>query len=131
MTFVKILLVENSSSMRRLTISTIHQAGGGRAPHDVLEAEDLESALAVLASGSFDLVLANWFLPDGDGVKLMHMIRSLGNQVPVGFMATGSGQNDAGQPDVLDQARLAGAAFLLLKPIKAKDLARVLDSLAH
>ncbi|RME86270.1 MAG: response regulator, partial [Zetaproteobacteria bacterium] len=66
-----VLVVEDSASSRDLTVHFLQQAG-----YRVLEAEDGEQALAILAREPVDLILADVMMPKMDGWELSRRVRA-------------------------------------------------------
>ena len=56
-----ILVVDDSSVMRKIVIRSLRQAGYG--DHEVVEAEDGAEALASIRSSTPDVVLSDWNMP--------------------------------------------------------------------
>ncbi|MBK7707076.1 MAG: sigma-54-dependent Fis family transcriptional regulator [Acidobacteria bacterium] len=74
----KILIVDDEASMRRI-LSLILQEEG----HEVVDAEGLTTALARLGEGSFDLVITDKKLVDGDGFGVLAACREADPSLPV------------------------------------------------
>jgi len=72
---VKILVVDDSSTMRRIIVRTLEGIGES----DVTEASDGLEALDAVADKSFDLVLTDWNMPNLDGLGLVEKLRSNAN----------------------------------------------------
>jgi two-component system chemotaxis response regulator CheY len=113
---MKILVVDDSRMMRRLIRSTLE--GGGYAPEDILEAADGIPALEMLQQMEFkvDLVLADWNMPQMDGISLLKSLRTLApaDEVPV-IMCTSQAQ--LGQ---VRGALYAGAREYVVKPFTSE-----------
>lgn len=88
-----------SSSVRTST------AGSGR------------SALALHTSDPADMIVTDLRMPDGDGVELIHAIRSNDTELPI-IVVTGQVLREA-EAEALD----AGATVLLRKPLDLSELA--------
>ncbi|MBE0565199.1 MAG: response regulator [Krumholzibacteria bacterium] len=116
---MKILVVDDSRAMRRIVTRTIGQAG--YAEHDILEAENGRIALELVRSAAPDVVLADWHMPEMSGIELLRELKATGSTVPFGFVTANVTR------DMVDQARAAGAVFLLARPFTAEDMAEVLS----
>lgn len=68
---LKVLLVDDSNTMRGLILRQLHLAG----LKQVELAEDATSALEKLETGSFDLLLTDWNMPVISGLELVRMVR--------------------------------------------------------
>ena len=75
---MRVLLVEDQPEM----VAALRAA---LARHDMLvdHAPDLSEAEAIAAAGSYDAIVLDRHLPDGDGLSLIPKLRASGNTVPV------------------------------------------------
>ena len=75
---MRVLLVEDQPEM----VAALRAA---LARHDMLvdHAPDLSEAEAIAAAGSYDAIVLDRQLPDGDGLSLIPKLRASGNTVPV------------------------------------------------
>jgi DNA-binding response OmpR family regulator len=75
---MRVLLVEDQPEM----VAALRAA---LARHDMLvdHAHDLSEAEAIAATGSYDAIVLDRQLPDGDGLSLIPKLRARGNAVPV------------------------------------------------
>jgi CheY-like chemotaxis protein len=87
--------------------------------HCARTAGTMEAALAAAAEDSFDLVITDIGLPDGDGWELMRRLRERG---PVRAVA----MSGYGWKEDLEKSRAAGFEAHLLKPLKITELENVL-----
>ena len=67
---IRILVVEDDRDQRQLVSAILESQG-----YQVSAAAELGSAREALASGTVDLVLSDWKLPDGNGTELLTLIR--------------------------------------------------------
>ncbi len=79
---MRVLLVEDQPEM----VAALRAA---LARHDMLvdHAPDLSEAEAIAAAGSYDAIVLDRQLPDGDGLSLIPKLRASGNTVPVLVLA--------------------------------------------
>ncbi|WP_425928173.1 response regulator [Pseudomonas sp. NyZ201] len=83
-----LLVVEDDNIVRMLMLDVLEELG-----YEVTEAEDGETALALLRSGQqFALMLTDVGLPGIDGKELARQARELRPQLPIMF-ASGYGQS--------------------------------------
>jgi len=68
---IKILIVDDFASMRRIIKNTLKQIGFKH----VFEADDGTTALAMLKDQRVDLILADWNMPKMSGLELLKKIR--------------------------------------------------------
>jgi two-component system chemotaxis response regulator CheY len=118
-----ILVVDDSSGMRRILASTLVRLGLPRP----VEAEDASAALEQLARHRFDLVLIDWNMPGMSGLDLALAIRNdpTHEHLPL-LMVTGNG----GSEDVVRALR-SGFGGYIVKPFTDETLAQQLGSLLH
>ncbi len=75
---MRVLLLEDSARLRELLSETLRDAGYGL---DVVPtAREFRSAVAAV---SYDLLIVDLGLPDGDGIDLIKELRAAGNATPV------------------------------------------------
>jgi len=110
---LRVLVVEDELLIRWAIAETLGHAG-----HTVIEAEDGESAVRVLADSAepVDVVLLDYRLPDSDDLTLLASIRRLAPRSHVILMTAYS------TPEVMKGALDLGASRVLLKPFEMHDL---------
>ena len=84
---IKILVVEDDEVDRMAVRRALKTAG---VPVEMAVAVDCKSAIATLNQQSFECVLLDYRLPDGDGLALVQEIRGAGIKVPL-IVLTGQG----------------------------------------
>ena len=110
---MRVLLVEDDPMVRRSIDMLLQHLG-----HTVDTAENASEALKKLASSSFGLVLADFYMPGMKGDELAREIKRLQPSLPV-VLITGSAGNRS-------PAEFAG---ILRKPFSIRELRELLDSL--
>jgi CheY-like chemotaxis protein len=90
--------------------------------HTTETAGTMKAALDVAVGNTFDLVITDIGLPDGDGWELMRQLRERG---PVRAVA----MSGYGWKEDLEKSRAAGFEAHLLKPLKITELENVLRKL--
>ncbi|MCC7125876.1 MAG: response regulator [Acidobacteria bacterium] len=103
-----ILIVDDSRAMRMIVTRTLRQAGFK--DHTFTEAEDGTTALDAIRTSKPDLVLSDWNMPNMTGIELLTQITAEKLPVKFGFVTSES------TAAMRDQAREAGALFLIAKP---------------
>jgi len=68
---MKILVVDDFSTMRRIVKNVLKQLGFD----NIDEAEDGAQALAKLTNGGFGFVVSDWNMPNMNGIELLKTIR--------------------------------------------------------
>lgn len=118
---MKILVVEDFATMRRIIRNLLRQGGYG----NVVEAEDGTAALRRLKMDRVDLVIADWNMPKMTGLDLLKAMRKDRRLRDVPFlMVTAVAQKD----DIIEAIR-SGADNYLLKPFTAKTLSEKIDQI--
>jgi len=118
----KILVVDDSSSLRQMVAFTLRGVG-----HDVIEACDGAQALSFAETEPFDLVVSDLNMPVMDGVELTRSLRSKSDfeYTPIIMLTTET------STDLRREAKDAGATGWLVKPFNPDKLMatvqRVLD----
>ncbi len=118
---MSILVVDDSSVMRKIVIRTLRQAGYG--DYEVVEAEDGAEGLAKAKETKPKVVLSDWNMPNMDGLQFCEALQAEGLDIPFGFVTSES------SPDQLAAGLAAGAQFLLSKPFTADDLSAELGKI--
>ena len=103
----KILVVEDSSTTRKVITITLSQKG-----YDIVEAKDGLEALSKLNEVTPDLILLDIILPKMDGYKVLNIIKSneLFKHIPVIMLTSRDGLMSK------VKGRMAGSAAYLTKP---------------
>ena len=120
---MKILVVDDSTLDRKLLIRTLMKA---EIKQEILQAEDGEQALEILASNYQDiaLMLLDWQMPKMSGIELlagMTKILVLSSIPVIMVTASGSEENKKLAKDI--NPKLAG---YLVKPYKPEDLLQMI-----
>lgn len=71
---MKILVVDDFSTMRRIVRNLLVEVGFSSSL--IQEADDGESAIAILRTQPFDLVVTDWNMPNMTGIDLLRAIRA-------------------------------------------------------
>ena len=113
-TKVKILVVDDFSTMRRIVRNLLKELGYT----NVEEAEDGAVALQKLQGGGFDFVVSDWNMPNMDGLTLLQRVRADAalKHLPV-LMITA----EAKKENIIAAAQ-AGASGYIVKPFTAATL---------
>lgn len=125
MSEMRVLIVDDSSVMRKIVERSLRQAGLDTMV--VLEAGSGTDGLEVLKSQSVHLILSDINMPSMDGLEFLRQIRAqdLAPGVPVVMITTESSEEH------VKQAILSGAQGYIRKPFTAEQVKeRVLPLLA-
>lgn len=112
----RILIVDDSVSMRRMVCSALRSAS-----FDVVEAANGPEALTVLDRHQVDLIITDVNMPDMDGISLVRAIRNrpATKSTPVLILTTESGV------EMKQAGRTAGATGWIIKPFSPQQLVQV------
>ena len=112
---LRILLVEDHKDTRRTMSRLLTHFG-----HNVVTADNVEGAMAVMASNNLDAVLCDIGLPDGSGYEVAAQARANGGIKTIALTGFGTEQD-------VQRSKEAGFDFHLVKPINFQELQTVLD----
>ena len=118
---IKILVVDDFSTMRRIVKNLIRQIGYA----DIEEAEDGVQAYSKLKRGGFGFVVSDWNMPNMDGLELLKKIRSDDElrDTPV-LMVTAEAEKDK-----VITAIQAGVNNYIVKPFTGEVLKEKMDKI--
>jgi two-component system chemotaxis response regulator CheY len=114
MTDYKILVVEDSPTMRQLIVFALKRIRGIQA----VEANDGIDALKKLNAEKFDLIITDINMPIMDGLKLVSMVRNDPNykETPIVIITTEGANEDR------ERALALGADEYITKPIQTMQI---------
>lgn len=118
---MKILVVDDSATMRMIVIKSLRQAGFVNA--EVVEAGAAKEALQKLAAGGIDLMLCDVNMPEITGIELVKVVKMKMAGLPVVMITTES------SPEMKQKMLEAGAAGIITKPFPPQELTKVLGPL--
>lgn len=114
----RILVVDDMGSIRQVICALLKESG-----YDTVDAGSGASALQLLDSGKFDLVLSDWNMPGMTGSELVAAIRQRHGAIPI-VMVTA----EADRQKVLELQSLGINAYLI-KPFKQQALLTVVTKI--
>ncbi|MFZ5774121.1 MAG: chemotaxis protein CheW [Thermodesulfobacteriota bacterium] len=117
---LKILLVEDATTMRKMEAKILGQVGLS----NIVEAVDGNDAIEKLqAEGDIQLVISDWSMPNLDGYQLLQWMRGQDafRETPF-LMATGHGDKE-----YVAKAKEAGANGVVAKPFTPDDLKTMIE----
>ena len=115
----RILVVDDNPSIIRLFERLLGEEG-----FTVIPAGSLEEAVSLLENNNPQMAFIDLFLPDGNGIELVHRIKKASPQMPV-VVVTGHGTIE-----LAVEAMKAGAFDFLLKPLEHVDLVKLIAAKA-
>ena len=118
---LKFLVVDDFSTMRRIVKNLLQELGY----NDITEADDGNTALPLLKSGSFDILITDWNMPGMPGLELLKAVRADERlaKLPV-LMLTA----EAKREQIIEAAQ-AGVSGYVIKPFTAITLKEKLDKI--
>ena len=119
---MKILIVDDSSTMRRIIGNVVQQLGIAKGDFD--EAEDGVVAWGLLQQNKYDVILTDWNMPNMNGLELVKKIRGEGSAhrgTPTVMITT-----EGGKGEVITALK-AGVNNYIVKPFNAQTLKEKLD----
>lgn len=105
---MRILVVDDSSTMRRIIINTLTKIGYS----DYLEAGNGREGVDKLSAGPVGLIITDWNMPEMSGVEFIKAVRAneQTKHIPALMVTTNAAQDD------IAQAMAAGVNNYLVKP---------------
>ncbi len=118
-----ILIVDDSSTMRKIISRSLRQAG--LPIDDILEAGDgIEGVNVLQTSGkTINLILSDINMPNMDGLEFVKAVRANGYTMPIVMITTEGGE------DVIAEAIASGAKDSIKKPFTPEQLGEKLGGL--
>jgi len=111
---VKVLVVDDSTIMRKVIIGILEQVGINSL--NILQAADGEEGVQTALNSPVHLILMDWNMPKMLGIDALKAIRAAGNKTPILMVTT------EGEKQNVVTAIQAGATNYLIKPFNAEDL---------
>ena len=120
-TSIKVLVVDDMSTMRRIVKNVLKQIGYS----DIAEAENGQDALTKLKAGGFGLVVSDWNMPVMPGIELLRSVRADADLKSLPFlMVTAEAQKEN-----IIEAVQAGVSNYVVKPFTADALLEKLNKI--
>ena len=119
----KILIVDDSNTMRKIVTRSLRQAGIDVG--EFVEAGDGAEALALLEGQKVDLILSDINMPNMDGIEFLRQkaTRADIKDIPVVMITTEAGA------DILGEAKSLGAKGSIKKPFTPEQIEETLGGL--
>ncbi len=118
---LKILLVDDSPTMRRILVNTLKHLGY----EDVGQAENGREALSKLHMDRYGFVITDWNMPEMDGLTLVKLMKDEAEfaNIPILMVTTRSQQED-----VLEAMRV-GVNNYVVKPFTPQILKQKMEAI--
>ena len=123
MTGYKVLVVEDSPTMRQLIVFALKRIRG----FQIIEANDGVDGLKKLSADKFDLIVTDINMPIMDGLKLVSMVRNDPNykETPIIIITTEGATEDR------ERALALGANEYITKPIQTMQILETVKKLMN
>ncbi|HEY6839170.1 MAG TPA: response regulator [Geobacteraceae bacterium] len=114
----KILITEDSPTMRSLLVSTIESLGD----YEIIQAASGFEALRLLPRWKFDLIITDINMPDINGLELISYVKNNPNyrSIPLFIISTESSEKD------LEKGLALGANEYIVKPFDPVQLQQLI-----
>jgi two-component system chemotaxis response regulator CheY len=118
----RILIVEDSSTMRALLVASLEDLDGGA---KFIEVESGFEALRVLPREPVDLILTDINMPDINGLELVSFVKNEARyrSIPLIIVSTESSERDR------EKGMSLGADAYVIKPFEPEELRRLAEDL--
>lgn len=111
---MKVLVVDDFSTMRRIVKNTLRQIGFTT----IEEAEDGQKAYDRLVSEKFDFVVSDWNMPNMTGIDLLRKVRATPKIKDIPFLMVTA---EAKQENIVEAIK-AGVSNYIVKPFTVATL---------
>jgi two-component system chemotaxis response regulator CheY len=118
---IKILVVDDFSTMRRTIKNLLRDLGF----NNTAEADDGLTALPMLQSGNFDLLITDWNMPGMQGIDLLKAVRADPKLSTLPVMMVTAEQ----KKEQIIEAAKAGVNGYIVKPFTAATLKEKLEKI--
>lgn len=116
---MRILIVDDSSTMRRIIINTLNKIGF----RDLVEASNGREGIDRLANGDIEMIITDWNMPEMSGIDFIRHVRRQeeSTKLPVLMVTTNAAKDD------IVQALQAGVNNYVIKPFTPETLREKID----
>ncbi|WP_424768512.1 response regulator [Paenibacillus sp. sgz302251] len=118
----RILVADDEDILRLLIVDTLEDMG-----YEIHEAADGKEAYSVFETGNFDLLIADYMMPEMTGIELIKEVREhpLKGTVKIIMLTAKSQQEDEAA------AMAAGADYFIMKPFSPLKLAEIVEEILN
>jgi two-component system, chemotaxis family, chemotaxis protein CheY len=116
---MRILIVDDSSTMRRIIINTLNKIGF----RDIVEASNGREGIDRLSSGDIEMIITDWNMPEMSGIDFIRHVRREPelSKLPVLMVTTNAAKDD------IVEALQAGVNNYVIKPFTPETLREKID----
>lgn len=117
---MRILVVDDSSTMRRIIINTLNKLGHG----EIVEAANGREGLDRLGAQAVDLVITDWNMPEMSGIEFIRALRGDDRfrALPVLMVTTNAAKDD------IVEALHAGVNNYVVKPFTPETIREKIEA---
>lgn len=115
-----ILIAEDEREVREILRVFLEEKG-----YSVAEAEDGKIALHLFQQSRFDLILADYVMPEMDGLKLLQAVKEINPEIPVIIISAHH------RPEIIIEALRHGACDYLIKPFLDTDIHQSIERISR
>jgi two-component system chemotaxis response regulator CheY len=121
MTAMKILIVDDSITIRRIISTALKTVGYS----ETIEASNGKDALAKLANGNVDFIITDWNMPEMNGLDFIKEVRSnpIYSSLPILMVTTRGTEHD------VIEALQAKVNSYIVKPFTPQELKEKIESI--
>lgn len=121
MTSMKILIVDDSITIRRIITTALKTVGYS----ETVEAANGKDALAKLANGNVDFIITDWNMPEMNGLDFIKEVRSnpMYSSMPILMVTTRGTEHD------VIEALQAKVNSYIVKPFTPQELKEKIESI--
>lgn len=119
---LKILTIDDSTTMRRIIINTLNRIGY----KDVVQAENGKEGLQRLDEGGVELIITDWNMPEMDGLEFVKKVKTTAHaSIPILMVTTNAAKED------IVEALKAGVNNYVVKPFTPETLKEKIELLIN
>ena len=120
-TSIKILIIDDFATMRRILKNILKQLGF----KNLVEADDGTTALDILESQKIDLIISDWNMPKMTGLELLKKVRASTEYKKTPFLMVTA---EAQKQNVIEAVQ-AGVSNYVVKPFTAEAISEKLEKI--
>jgi two-component system chemotaxis response regulator CheY len=118
---MKILVVDDFSTMRRIVKNILRQLGF----NNILEADDGSTGLDILQKEKIDMVISDWNMPKMTGLELLKVVRADDALRDIPFLMVTA---EAQQENIIEAVK-SGVNNYIVKPFTAETLGKKIEQI--
>ena len=117
---MRFLVVDDSSTMRRIIINTLNKLGY----EDIVEAGNGKEGMDKLSAGKVDVILTDWNMPEMSGIDFIRNVRGAAatKDVPVLMVTTNAAKDD------IVEALKVGVNSYVVKPFTPETMKEKIEA---